>query len=240
MPESSKMGNNRTGIATSPKLSKEMIDGVEKIQQTSKPNGVALSAKRKSYIAEAGRLGSVPVPASFKGALTTAKDKLAGHKPEVFIDKLGERLAFERGGVRLYELFIAKCESMPDSGIPLDDVRHIQQEEDQHFRLVQGVMQSIGADPTAETPAADASGVASMGLIQVLSDPRTSIAQGLEAILTAELVDNAGWELLIELAEGLGMTDAADQFRSAFKEEGEHLSKVKGWLQQVVLQESGA
>ena len=35
--------------------------------------------------------------------LKTALNKLVGVSPEVLIDKLGERLAFERTGTRLYD-----------------------------------------------------------------------------------------------------------------------------------------
>ena len=237
--DSSKVGMNRTGIDMSPDLTKEMMDGPKLM--TPATNGHSLTEVRQSYINESGPLGSVPAPATFKGVLMTAKDKLMGNKPEVLLDKLGERLAFERSGVRLYDLFITKCGSMPADGLfSLDDVRHVRDEEAQHFKLVADVIESIGGDSTAQTPAADASGVASMGLVKVLADPRTSLPQGLEALLTAELVDNAEWELLIELTDGLGMSDTADQFRSALQEEQEHLSKVKRWYQQAILQESGA
>ena len=41
--------------------------------------------------------------------LKTALNKLTGVSPEMLIDKLGERLAFERTGVRLYEALLAKA-----------------------------------------------------------------------------------------------------------------------------------
>lgn len=239
MPKSSKMGMNRTGIDMAPEMAGEMIEGAQKMGMP-KANGAALTKVRQSIIAEVGRVGSVPIPATFKGVLQTAKGKATGKSPEVFIDKLGERLAFERSGVRLYDLFIAKCEAGAIRGLfSLNDVKHIQEEEAQHFKLVSEVMESIGADPTAQTPAADAIGVASMGLVQVLSDPRTSLAQGLDALLTAELVDNVAWDMLIQLAEGHGMTDTAEQFRRALAEEDEHLEKVKQWSQAAILKESG-
>ena len=237
--ESSKVGMNRTGTDMSPELTEAMVAGTR--QFSADTNGHSPKDVRQSYINESGRLGSVPAPATFKGALMTVKDKMMGNKPEVFLDMLGQRLAFERSGVRLYELFISKAESMPVNGLfSIDDVRHVQEEEAQHFKLVADTIESIGGDSTAQTPAADAAGVASMGLVQVLGDPRSSIAQGLEALLTAELVDNAAWELLIEMADGLGMSDTAGQFRSALNEENEHLAKVKQWYSQAVLQESGA
>lgn len=239
MPKSSKVGMNRTGIETAPELTKEMLDA-PKIK-TGESNGTTPESVRQIYIQESGPLGTVPAPTSFKGVLKTVMEKTKGNAPEVFIDKLGERLAFERGGVRLYDLFLTKCESMPIDGLfSLKDVQHIRDEELEHFKLVADVIESIGADSTAMTPAANAIGVASMGLVQVLSDPRSSLAQGLSALLTAELADNAGWELLIELAVGLGMDETADQFRTALASEEEHLAMVKQWHDQAVLQESGA
>lgn len=54
----------------------------------------------------------VPIPGSTKGMVITGHSKLVGQSPEVLIDKLGERLAFECGGTRLYEALIAKVESI--------------------------------------------------------------------------------------------------------------------------------
>ena len=64
---------------------------------------------------------------------------------------------------------------------------------------VGAAIQSLGGDPTAQTPAADVTGVEGMGLMQVLTDPKTTVAQALHAILVAEMTDNAAWEELIEL-----------------------------------------
>ena len=47
--------------------------------------------------------------------------------PAGFIDKLGERLAYERTGTRLYERFLAKCAARPDEAakLPMDVLRQI-------------------------------------------------------------------------------------------------------------------
>jgi hypothetical protein len=74
-----------------------------------------------------------------------------------------------------------------------------------------------------------------MGIMQVLTDPRTSMAQCLQAMLMAELTDNAGWELLIRLADGLGYDDMKTEFESALKNEEEHLLKVRAWVSECVL-----
>jgi len=74
-----------------------------------------------------------------------------------------------------------------------------------------------------------------MGIMQVLTDPRSSVPQCLQALLTAELTDNAGWELLIELTSSLGYDDMRVQFETALVHEEEHLQNVRDWLSDCVL-----
>jgi hypothetical protein len=50
------------------------------------------------------------------------------------------------------------------------DVQHIMEEEVHHFAIVHRAIESLGGDPTMETPAADISGVASAGIVQILTD----------------------------------------------------------------------
>jgi hypothetical protein len=78
-------------------------------------------------------------------------------------------------------------------------------------------------------------GVASMGIMQVLTDPRTSLAQCLQALLTAELTDNDGWRLLIQLADNLGYDEMSAQFETALANEVVHLQNVRTWLSECVM-----
>src|SRR5690606_13520592 len=169
---------------------------------------------------EAERIGSVPIPGSAKGMLKSTFDMIKGKSPELLVDKLGERLAFERSGVRLYDAMIAKVKAMNVVGSDLVSVlQHIRDEEFEHMLLVEDAIKTLGADPTAQTPCADVAAVKSMGLMQVLTDPRTNVAQGLGALLTAELEDTAAWELLIELAEAGGHPNIAKSFEKAKTQE---------------------
>jgi ferritin-like metal-binding protein YciE len=157
----------------------------------------------------------------------------------VLVDKLGERLAFERTGVRLYEALLVKAQAA-SSGPMLDvsAVQRIRDDEESHFHMVARHMVSLGADPTAMTPCADVAGVQAMGHMQVLTDPRTSVAQALNSILAVELADNASWELLIELAQDAGQSDMAQAFNVALETERQHLQTVQGWLRQAVMDEA--
>jgi bacterioferritin (cytochrome b1) len=107
-----------------------------------------------------------------------------------------------------------------------------------HFLLLKKAITTLGGDPTVQSPCADVAGVASLGILQVLTDPRTSVTQCLQAILTAELTDNDGWRLLINLSDTLGYTEMVNDFRAALEDEEEHLTNVRGWLSEKVLEKA--
>jgi ferritin-like protein len=231
---------NRTGIGMSPMDSQLTIDMAEHTPPSSAGDETTLQTIESSYIREAEPVGTVPVPGTLTGAAQAAVNKLSGKNPEVFIDKLGERLAFERTGTRLYDYLINKCETLKaDAEIPIDTLRRFRREEALHFKLVAEALESLGADPTAQTPGADIAAVASCGVLQVLSDPRTSVPQSLEAILTAELVDNAGWELLLKMADAMELHDMEANFRQALAEEEKHLAQIRQWHEKSALAEAG-
>jgi bacterioferritin (cytochrome b1) len=234
------VGMNRTGLDMAPLSKNDMIEFADSQSANAPESDGAYEAVHMAYIEEAERVGSVPLPATVKGMASTAASKMTGKKPEVLIDKLGERLAFERTGTRLYEAMLLKCGAVEAKNNPVDAaaLARIRDDEEMHFHLVHKFIEKLGADPTAMTPCADVAGVQGMGLMQVISDPRTTIAQALNALLTAELTDNASWELLIELAEQSGHTDMATEFSAALQAEGQHLAMVRGWLREAVLKEA--
>lgn len=241
MEKPNKLGRNRTGIDMSPIHSKEMISGAEQLTPPSQTDFPPLMVMEREYIQESGSVGSVPMPGTMKGMLKSAMEKMTGHNPEILINKLGERLAFERSGVRLYEALITKFESMDiPSRISLDTLRHFRDEEEQHFHILKNAMKVLGADPTAQTPDADVAAVASMGIQKVICDPRASISQCLSALLTAELTDNAAWELLIKVAEDMGLEEITADFVKPLQQEEIHLQQIKEWYEYAVLSEAGS
>jgi len=227
------MTGNRTGMQTSPELAEEIIEGASSATPSSDGGAEDIAESRGEYIAEGFPIGSMPMmPASEEGE---ADEEEAGMA--VFLDKLSERLAFERTGVRLYEALLNKCQTLGESapGPTLEDIEHIGSEELEHFLLINNAITEIGGDPTVQSPSADVVGVASMGIMQVLTDPRSSLAQCLQVMLTAELTDNDGWELLIKLADNLGYDDMKAEFEEALANEQEHLVNVRNWLSECVL-----
>ncbi|MBD7976403.1 MULTISPECIES: ferritin-like domain-containing protein [Pseudomonas] len=231
MATAAKLGSNLTGIQMSPKDTERLMEAVEQILPDVPGDDALLATERVKRNEEAERIGSVPIPGSAKGMLKSTFDMIKGKSPELLVDKLGERLAFERSGVRLYDAMIAKVKAMNVVGSDLVSVlQHIRDEEFEHMLLVEDAIKTLGADPTAQTPCADVAAVKSMGLMQVLTDPRTNVAQGLGALLTAELEDNAAWELLIELAEAGGHPNIAKSFEKAKTQEDDHLLKIKSMV----------
>lgn len=107
---STRLGKNRTGMQTSPALAKAMLENAEEdvTEPTASFDGQALAEMRASYIRDADPLGSIPPPTTAKGAAKSGAKMMTGKRPQAFLDKLGERLAYERGGARLYDAAIAK------------------------------------------------------------------------------------------------------------------------------------
>jgi rubrerythrin len=234
------LGPNKTGIATSRVDVEKMLAGMDaKLSMpSSEGDERAMARLRSEYIENAEPVGSMPPPATLKGAAKTGAKMLKGERPQLFLDKLGERLAFERTGTRLYDAFIAKCRTQPTDAIEDEMLVRIRNEEAKHFALLAQCIETLGGDPTAQTPGADVTGVASSGLMQVVTDPKTTVTQSLGAVLIAELADNAAWEDLIALARKMGNDDMAEQFEEALAQEAEHLATVRKWHEVLLMSAS--
>ena len=220
MQVTTEVGINQSGILASEDGGEKMMENIE---LTRPPRGDErdLAKMRLECAKDAQPVGTLPEP-----------------QPEgiarVLMDKLGERLAFERSGTRLYDALMVKCAAESSSIVPAREIRQIRDEETVHFALLGAAIESLGGDPTAQTPSADVAGVEGMGLMQVLNDPKTTVAHALHAILVAEMTDNAAWDQLIELTSQVGNDELVARFEKARREEREHLVKVQGWYKDAV------
>ena len=235
-------GLNRTGIATSPIDSRRTIEAANAAHTVGPLDGKALETERLRWARSAEPIGTVPPPMTVKGMAKSMIEKLEGHKPTVFVDKLGERLAYERTGTRLYEALIVKhaASNVKPGGPTRAELQKIHDEERAHFLLVRDALTELGADPTAMTPSADVIGVAGLGWVQVLGDPRTTLTQCLCVMLTVEQGDVEGWDVLTQMAASLGFDELATKFDEANALEQEHAMKVRGWLTSALLGQAGA
>lgn len=174
-----------------------------------------------------------------KDVVKATVDRLKGDHSEVLIDKLGERLAFERMGTCLYEQLIQKCQNDTAASeiVSVSTLEQFRNEEAKHFRLLQKIMHELGADPTSATPGADAMGVATSGILEVMTEPRTSVSQSLQALLSAEATDSIGWELLTELCEELSLHDYIQDFERALEQEARHLEQIQEYLRRLTFRD---
>jgi rubrerythrin len=256
--QSTSMGSNLTGAAQAPTSAQAMAQAADELSQFPDIDTSEMEAQRIAFIGEAQAVGSVPMPASIKGVAKAGMAMLKGGQPTMLLDKLGERLAFERTGTRLYDALIVKYRAaeladghaLPPAAAsshpggtrvasdPRDTLERIRNEEFEHFTLLSQAILDMGGDPTSQTPSADVSAVASSGFMQVLTDPRTTLAQCLNAMLAVELADNAGWELLATLADEAGQPDLVAKCLVAVGQEQEHLNIIKAWLTATIADKS--
>jgi rubrerythrin len=235
------IGANRTGIKTSPVQAQKMVEAAAAATPSASAGASGLASVRIEESRTSEPVGTVPPPASLKGAAKAVVKAVKGEKMAVFLDLIGERLAFERSGVRLYDALLAKfaaADAHP-GGPTLQDLEIIRADELSHFHLLVSACEELGGDPTAMTPAADIIANASSGLLKVVSDPHTTFNQALKVALAAELIDNDSWALLHQLATQLELADVAARFEAAGEAEEEHLFRVRGWVERSVAGEAG-
>jgi rubrerythrin len=221
---------NRTGIQ-----SHADADAMREAARAFTPVGSEAEFRdfRAALLRDGGPIGTIPRPPDFSGAAKQAVAAVTGKQPTVLLDKLAERLAFERSGTRLYDTLILKFEEEGgfEGGPNLQELETIRRDELEHFHTLSRFVEDLGGDPTAVTPSADVAAVASMGIVQLVCDPRVSFGESLDAILIAELVDHECWKTLRELARDAG-NEALEQFTErAEAAEDMHLQWVRSWVQ---------
>lgn len=245
MREHTSLGNNRTGAQRSPIDTATMLEAAQRLSPADEAgDGEDAMALRRTYLdgdADDPGLGSLPPPLTLKGVVKAGADMVTGKRPQVLLDKLGERAAYERAGTRLYDGLIAKAEACADD-LPAGALllmREFRDEEAEHFQMVVEAVRQLGGDPTAQTPCADLVGVEGAGLMQAMNDPRISLPQALHVMFDAELIDKAAWEMLIALAEESGHEEIARRFVQADAQERRHLEQMREWVMQLTREDAG-
>jgi rubrerythrin len=174
---------------------------------------------RRAAIAAAGPLGSLG-------------DDTVEDGSEYLLDQLSARLAYERGGTRLYDAVLRKSRILAEQLGMRDcssDLERIRAQEVEHAEMVMTLISDLGGDPTLETPCADLEGVMSSGMVQAVNDPRTSLTQCLHVAVVAELADVEAWTSLLMLSKDQLSDSQRDQLHQALTREKDHLAHVRQW-----------
>lgn len=146
------------------------------------------------------------------------------------IDVLMERLVFERAGVKLYERIVEVIEQSGNAAVQvmLGQLREHRDQEQEHAEWLERQIVALGGDPEAETERARLVEAESAGIEDVvLRSDDTVIPHLVHALYAAELVDAAGWDLLVELADEAGDDGAKKEFKKRAREEEEHVTFVR-------------
>lgn len=227
--------HNQTGLQVSPLQARELLATQEALP-VPRPVTADAEALRRPYLWSAGPLGSVPAPVSQRGMARAGIQTPTGARPQVLIDTLCERLAFERGSVRLYDAMLRKCETVTlPALLSIDELRRMRDEELAHAELLVHALLTLGSDPTALTPGAVVAGIEISGLLQVLNEPRATPTQCLHALLVAELSDVSSWDHLIQLAQSCRQTELVLRFEPASHAETAHAERVSRWYRDALL-----
>ncbi len=155
-------------------------------------------------------------------------EKLAKHDAGKVIDVLNERLAFERAGVKLYDRVLEVVRASADENVQrmLDELQQHRDQEKEHEEWLEEQIRSLGGDAHSETDKSRLVTRESKGIEEVvMSDAQ--LPHLLHALLAAELVDNAGWDLLVQLADEAGDREAKREFKKRLHEEEDHLLFVR-------------
>lgn len=169
--------------------------------------------------------GAVRLDAAAARLIFRTMEKLAERNRAKVIDLLTERLTFERTGVMLYDAVIAKVTASNDKNLMrmLEELREIHAEEAEHAKWLAEQIKALGGDVDAKTEMAKLVEIEAKGIEQIVLDGDPDVGHLLHAILAAELQDNAGWDLLVQIADDAGDREAKRAFKKRLHEEEEHL-----------------
>ncbi len=155
--------------------------------------------------------------------------KLAEKKPEKLIDLLHERLTFERTSVKLYDRILSLMAVSREQQIlgMLNTMQGYRDEEAEHQEWLEEQIRALGGDVNEESERSRLVATESRGIEEVILREDVELHHLFHALLAAELVDNAGWELLAALAEEADDDDALDAFTLRLAEEEDHLEYLR-------------
>lgn len=151
-----------------------------------------------------------------------------------FIDKLAQRWLVERAAVTMYQ---AACDRLRDNELLRDlvpELERFQAQEQLHADMLAQLLGELGHPDPHEAPATPQVNLAASAMAAILDSIRAPTATSrsiMEAVLMAENLEVAGWELLTDLAKEASLDeDYLRSFRAAGREEAEHQHVIHAHL----------
>jgi hypothetical protein len=170
--------------------------------------------------------------------------KKNGTSTPAFEALMYQLLETELGGVNVYKTAL-RCALN-------DELREEWQkylsETERHVQIAQGLLESLGLDPSADVPARAPVRVIGQSLVQAMElalkgpNPEEAQLTAAECVVEAETKDHMNWELVGVLAKKT-KGEVAKLLREAFeqveKEEDHHLYHTTGWARELWIQALG-
>ncbi|MFB1483873.1 hypothetical protein [Corallococcus sp. RDP092CA] len=196
-----------------------------------RPSGSAVRFLRSQLARIAGQLGGLNLP-DFKEVVGSVLQVVDGATSLLFVAQLRERLAFERTSSRLYAGLLVKTQALGSypGGPTAERLVELHNQELDHLNLVRECIYRYGADAPQVAGLGDGADPRPHGLLRAVDDPCATLPDALRAVLIAEILNNAGWAMLMDLAEELGPSDLVGAFREVLREETLHLEEVTTWV----------
>jgi bacterioferritin (cytochrome b1) len=164
--------------------------------------------------------------------------ELASYDKVKVIDVLNERLAFERAGVKLYDRILDVMRQSADGNVMrmIDQMQQQREEEKEHEEWLEEQIRFLGGDAHAETDKSRLVTRESKGIEEVVMSD-AELPHLFHALLAAELVDNAGWDLLVQIADEAGDSGAKRDFKKRLHEEEDHLLFIRKAVEKLSFQD---
>ncbi len=151
-----------------------------------------------------------------------------------FIDKLAQRWVVERAAVTMYQEAIARLRINDVVAGLIPELERFAGQEQLHATFLEQLLHELGhGDVHGEhaTPAVNLAASAMAAILESIRAPAATARSILEAMLMAERLDVAGWEILTDLAKDAELDeDYLRSCRAASREEREHEYVVRTHL----------
>jgi hypothetical protein len=141
-------------------------------------------------------------------------------------------LVFERVRVCLYQAFASKCDAL--GGLPggptSSELQSAISAVVADCELLDSWARSLATSERRAPRSRDLLHVARAGLLSVVVDPTTTLLEGLDALLTAELFGRARWSELVTAAQEVGDEDLVHELVAALRVREDRMRGIRDWL----------
>ena len=145
------------------------------------------------------------------------------------VELLSERATFEKSAVGLYDALLDSLEQIDDDELVAarEKLEQCRDEEQEHADWLDDLLERLGGHPAhAMSEAVVRESRAIEQVIRTKPDGAGPLPM-VYAMLSAELMDAEGWNLLLELADALDDAPAVRELRKRAEHESEHLELIR-------------